>query len=1441
MSKSSNLPATPVKQQSPPPPGSITKKSTISTKQQQSRGPHATSSTSASVALAGIPLHQVDITTSTNGGGGHHHHRHHSPPPPTTTPHNVANMSPSSSATAEWVMSQGPVMVAVDASVTALDAVSSKQNAAVSSSSGAGMTGASTLPDIVSRHASFDLATLAGANTEVYFDAVEEAVSHSPLASHDGSNSRERPYDAAGGAAAAMESMTPDGGGGARGLDVKRKHLSFSGAGATTVKSPSSQGPPVGTVLQCREEEEGSTQSGSAAGDVEAEGTSGVGGGAVLHTEVETLSFACSEEIDLASSANNRRKFVQMQRKHQEAKRAAQLSREAVQYISTTAAGKSISKTIDEEMVNPLIPNPTMLIHRHNILEHVCFHVTQALRFTGINAHIAFFVFGSVHLRTVLPDGDIDVTMVLMDPAKDGTCGYSIHDATLPHHNFADAASDGNNLTPSAPLTSPTTQATGYSPAADVLPSVRDYLLSMPTTGIFVDSLVFAEVRVLKLMADGLSMDFTVDQTGGTSTVCFLHQVDRRLGHRHLFKRTLLLLKAWANYEARVLSGQGGYLGTYALTIMLMGVMNAVLSEHSYQQHSKQSATDETSASSKTKRERTKRKPLPAVELTELCPLSLALRFFAYYATFDFETNCATIYGAMPISALQRASDGIAATSAASTVTCDLSECEERTGGSTHCCGGSSTGHDAVTWHQDSNELLISETFVAECAAMFGRGSADPAATTTPSASPLVTPESQAAINAFPSLSGTTTTTAADQKRKQRGDGESTASSHSTDKPQSCSSRYHPRSAYLPQFSAHLLSLAGGGVFPVRSMNIMDPLRPSSNLSRGVSRAHVFRIQAAMLHALHKGSGLLQSLAHVLVSEPSAPSASSSTSQSTSALGRPIGTNPALLAAEEAIIRSQFVAQWFPSTVNIIAAFQLRQLTEPSYLANSMQELSEQIFGGVSKCNECGVPSTLCVTETYLRKPELVAIPPVSIPEHQHHSQQQQQQQQQFQHHHQQQPSTHYHHHHNNNSSSSNHAMSKHHSTSHTGDATHHSYSSSYHHHQGGSSQQQQHHGKFASTSASSSSQQTHHHSRSTSNSNNYQQQQQQPTAWDLPPVHQYSSNNSQSSFHTGAHHHHHHQYSGPSHRHHHIASTPSSKLWPGRMEDAQQQQQQPLPSTEATGYSRPSLPTTTTAAAASNTTSAAVPTYRFPSHLQGLPQRGGGGGGSSGSNWASHSSGQQLTASHRSAGGGGAATASWNSSLPYQTPPAGGAGNDAIPPPPPLPHHHHHHHHDPNGTVPPPMFASALAFQTHMNAHHQHHHHHHHHVPLSSAAATVSSSSEASAAAVARSGGEQRAQASTTSSNAQAIEVIDRLTTSPAEHVKTKQPLQPSSGRATTAATAKPAREKGTTRSGGNRATRGRAHDETHSTASGGGRHSSITIPLPPPLNSDRFPALPS
>lgn len=51
-------------------------------------------------------------------------------------------------------------------------------------------------------------------------------------------------------------------------------------------------------------------------------------------------------------------------------------------------------------------------------------------------------------------------------------------------------------------------------------------------------------------------------------------QVDRVVGRNHLFKRSILLIKAWCYYESRILGAQHGLISTYALETLVLFIFH---------------------------------------------------------------------------------------------------------------------------------------------------------------------------------------------------------------------------------------------------------------------------------------------------------------------------------------------------------------------------------------------------------------------------------------------------------------------------------------------------------------------------------------------------------------------------------------------------------------------------------------------------------------------------------------------------------------------------------------------------------------------------------------------------------------------------------------------------------------------------------------------------
>lgn len=148
----------------------------------------------------------------------------------------------------------------------------------------------------------------------------------------------------------------------------------------------------------------------------------------------------------------------------------------------------------------------------------------------GQEGCIEVCAFGSVPLETYLPDGDIDICAFFTCEASDGLTNV---------HLMLQRKAEGDNM---------------FKIDSDI-------------------QLVFAGVPVVKCVIGGIPVDISANQVRGLSAVCFLNSVDRALGHRHLFKRSIVAIKVWCVYESRILGSQGGLLPSYAVEIMVLNIL----------------------------------------------------------------------------------------------------------------------------------------------------------------------------------------------------------------------------------------------------------------------------------------------------------------------------------------------------------------------------------------------------------------------------------------------------------------------------------------------------------------------------------------------------------------------------------------------------------------------------------------------------------------------------------------------------------------------------------------------------------------------------------------------------------------------------------------------------------------------------------------------------
>lgn len=96
------------------------------------------------------------------------------------------------------------------------------------------------------------------------------------------------------------------------------------------------------------------------------------------------------------------------------------------------------------------------------------------------------------------------------------------------------------------------------------------------------------------------------------SDVCVCAQVDRFIGKDHLFKRSVILIKAWCFYEGRLLGAHHGLISTYGLETLVMYIFNVFHAELD-------------------------------------SPLQVLFRFLSFFASFDWDAYALSLRGPIPL------------------------------------------------------------------------------------------------------------------------------------------------------------------------------------------------------------------------------------------------------------------------------------------------------------------------------------------------------------------------------------------------------------------------------------------------------------------------------------------------------------------------------------------------------------------------------------------------------------------------------------------------------------------------------------------------------------------------------------------------------------------------------------------------------------------------
>lgn len=197
------------------------------------------------------------------------------------------------------------------------------------------------------------------------------------------------------------------------------------------------------------------------------------------------------------------------------------------------------------EIIYAMVPSQEGVDDRIMVLHYMSSVISRAL-----GAQV--FPVGSFTTRSYLPGGDIDVTAFLTTEQMDSWF-VKVNEAMC-----ISSMSDGGD--------------TGYSTADGAVKriSVRNV------------SFINAWVKVVKGSVNGIEVDVSANQIGALYAQALVDQVDTFVGQKHLFKRSVLLIKSWCKYESpRLTTIEGGLYGaregrlsTWSIIVMVIWIFN---------------------------------------------------------------------------------------------------------------------------------------------------------------------------------------------------------------------------------------------------------------------------------------------------------------------------------------------------------------------------------------------------------------------------------------------------------------------------------------------------------------------------------------------------------------------------------------------------------------------------------------------------------------------------------------------------------------------------------------------------------------------------------------------------------------------------------------------------------------------------------------------------
>lgn len=147
--------------------------------------------------------------------------------------------------------------------------------------------------------------------------------------------------------------------------------------------------------------------------------------------------------------------------------------------------------------------------------------------------------FGSGPLKTYLPESDIDITILFTN--------YFLKSEKLDTPSWI-GTKELNKLKETLEI------------------NAEEYRLEDVT-------IINAAVKLIKLYCNGIQIDISFNQIGGICTFSYLEAVDQLVGKDHLFKKAILLIKAWCMYEGRILGSNIGCISSYTLEVLMVHLL----------------------------------------------------------------------------------------------------------------------------------------------------------------------------------------------------------------------------------------------------------------------------------------------------------------------------------------------------------------------------------------------------------------------------------------------------------------------------------------------------------------------------------------------------------------------------------------------------------------------------------------------------------------------------------------------------------------------------------------------------------------------------------------------------------------------------------------------------------------------------------------------------